>query len=144
MNFAKLTLPSDNTAGPKLEFNYNTSSTTISIITRVDLFGSNFATTSLSYAVRDKAFIGRLIYDGTINSLKGVSIAVKWSKKAGFQIVDWPMELAIGFKNKLKNFKTDCGDLVDLVFKEVLKTKFKISMKLTSQLVPTINITGTY
>ena len=140
----------DDTRSPELSFTTSNTSTVISINMGLILFDTPFATASVGYDVTNSAFVGQITYSGDIGFIHNPSVSFQWSKDSGFKITSWPMSNPLPFDllDKLKNYKDKCGDLVDLVFKEAIQTKFSIDTKLSkseqSEFIAMIDITGTY
>jgi len=163
LGFAKLTGiddsdPSkpDKSKSPQILFVTNSKSTSTSLNVGFVLFEYPLGTANLGFkstSDKDKLFFGQLTYHGKIGFIKNPSIEFQWSEKSGFRITNWPavgsLMDAFDFFNELRNYKDDCGALVDLAFKEGVQTQFNINISLAKTqhsdlFLADIEITGTY
>ena len=163
LGFAKFTGVDDNdnskpdeSKSPEVLFVTNSNSTSISLAAGFVLFEYPLGTAKLGYQGKPgKSFIGQLTYHGKIGFIKNPSIDFEWSQKDGFKVTNWPVigsfEESGGFDffSALRNYKDDCGALVDLAFKKGVQTQFNCNIKLSKaknpkEFLAEIHITGTY
>ena len=163
LGFAKFTGVDDSdpskpdiSKSPELLFITNSSSTSISMDIGFVLFDVPLGAAQLGYKLKSndrKVFFGQIAYNGSIGFIKNPSMEFEWSKEYGFKVTNWPVvgsfKDAFDFFAVLRNYKDDCGALVDLSFKEGVQTQFNINVNLSKSEQPEkfladIDITGTY
>jgi hypothetical protein len=97
------------------------------------LFNQQFGAANLAVTTAGNdppSLAATLSYAGTLGPFHNPQLSFKWSKPAGFQVTNFPrvpipgvvLDILSLLKQVSKN--NGCGDLADLVFKEVIDTSF--------------------
>ncbi|BAU29776.1 hypothetical protein DFP93_106155 [Aneurinibacillus soli] len=104
----------------------------------IRLFDKDVASANLDYNTTSRQFEGKVTYPGTILGVSQPSIGFAWSKEKGFRITEWPMEHTsntIDYAGRIEEMSKKissgqgCKQLVKLVFKELITTKFSVAIK---------------
>lgn len=127
-------------AGPGVNVNRNAKNASFSLEAGLEFMQSRFAAGSVGIekvaGKDDYQMAATLAYPGTLLGIKDPTFSFTWSKSAGFQVKNWPIDdfpgPVLDFLKTIKslNNSAECGSLVGFVFKDVLTTKFgaKVAM----------------